>query len=270
MIAAFKERYGPWALVTGASSGIGAEFAVQLAQEGLNLILVARRKARLDRLAQQLEEKNHIQVRTVRADLSQPGFLADIVSASASIEVGLLVNNAGFGLAGNFLHHEMEREAALLDVNCRAPLILTHAFGRKMAERKRGGIIFVSSVSAYIATPMEATYAASKVYELFLAQSLRYELKKEGVDVLALCPGVTSTEFHEVAGVRAVGSMPVGPVVAAALKKLGKRSAVVTGWHNRVLVFFLRFAPRWTATVQAGRVLEGLVFKDGDGRQPVR
>ena len=270
MIATFKEQYGPWALVTGASSGIGAEFAVQLARAGLNLILVARRKPRIDHLAQQLEEKNKIRVRTVRADLSQRGFLSDIISASRSIEVGLLVNNAGFGLAGNFLDHEIEKEAALLDVNCRAPLILTHAFGRKMAERKRGGIIFVSSVSAYIATPLEATYAASKAYELFLAESLRYELKKEGVDVLALCPGVTSTEFHELAGVRAVASMPVAPVVAAALKKLGKKSSVITGWHNRALVAFLKFAPRWTATVQAGKVMEGLVFKDGDGRQLVR
>src|SRR5258705_2807193 len=99
MIATFKERYGPWALVTGASSGIGAEFAVQLAEAGLNLILAARRKPRLDRLAQQLEEKSKIQVRAVRADLSRPGFLADILAASRSVEVGLLVNNAGFGLA---------------------------------------------------------------------------------------------------------------------------------------------------------------------------
>jgi len=266
MIATFKERYGPWALVTGASSGIGAEFAVQLAEAGLNLILAARRKPRLDRLAQQLEEKNKIQVRAVRADLSRPGFLAEILAASRSVEVGLLVNNAGFGLAGNFLDHDMEKEAALLDVNCRAPLILTHEFGRKMAQRKRGGIIFVSSVSAYLATPFEATYAASKAYELFLAESLRYELKREGVDVLALCPGVTSTEFHEVAGMKAVAAMPVGPVVAAGLKKLGKKSSVVTGWHNRALVAFLKFAPRWTATVQAGRVMEGLVFKRGDGR----
>ena len=98
-----------------------------------------------------------------------------------------------------------------------------------------------------------------------MAQSLRVELRKHGVDVLALCPGVTSTEFHGLAGTRPVAAMPVEPVVAAAPETLGKRSAVVTGWHNRMLVFFLRFAPRWTATVQAGRVREGLVLKNGDG-----
>src|ERR1051325_7012702 len=95
----FKERYGPWALVTGASSGIGAEFARQLARAGLNLVLVARRKSRLDQLAQQIEEQNRVQVRTVRADLSRPDFAVDILSATASIDIGLLVNNAGFGLA---------------------------------------------------------------------------------------------------------------------------------------------------------------------------
>ena len=201
----FLERYGPWALVTGASAGIGAEFSRQLAAMGLNLILVARRRERIEELAGRLESTSKIQVRTIIADLSQPDFLSLILSRTESIDVGLLVNNAGFGIAGKFLEHEVEKELALLDVNCRAPLILTHAFGRQMTQRKRGGIIFVSSVSGYIATPYESSYAASKVYELFLAESLRYELGKEGVDVLALCPGSTDTEFHEIAGSRPVG-----------------------------------------------------------------
>ena len=257
----FKERYGPWALITGASSGIGAEFSSQLAELGLNLILLARRKQRLDDLAQQLEARNNIQVRTLRADLSQPDFMSDIRSATQSIEVGLLVNNAGFGLAGNFLAHPLERELALLDVNCRAPLLLTHEFGRKMIERGRGGIIFVSSVSGYIATPSEASYAASKAYELFLAESLWYELKKDGVDVLALCPGVTVSEFHDLAGIKPVAAMPANPVVALALKKLGKKPSVIAGWHNRLLVSLIKFVPRCITTAQAGRVMENLLLK---------
>jgi short-subunit dehydrogenase len=147
----FKERYGPWALVTGASSGIGAEFARQLAGIGLNLILVARRKQRLEDLARQLESTNKIAVQTIAADLSRADFLPLIASAIDSIEVGLLVNNAGFGLAGEFLDHEIEKELALLDVNCRVPLVLTHVIGRQMAQRKRGGVIFVSSVSGFVA-----------------------------------------------------------------------------------------------------------------------
>lgn len=257
----FKERYGPWALVTGASSGIGAEFSRQLARMGLNLILVARRKQRLEELAGQLEGKNKIQVRVAPADLSQPDFLQNILSATQSINVGLLINNAGFGLAGNFLDHELKKELALLDVNCRAPLILTHEFGKQMKERKRGGIVFVSSVSGYIATPLEASYAASKAHELFLAESLWYELKKDGVDVLALCPGVTITEFHDISGMKAVGAMAVEPVVELALKKLGKKPSVITGWHNRLLVASVKWVPRRIVTTLAGRITKNLASK---------
>src|SRR5215475_9891492 len=236
----FIERYGPWALVTGASAGIGAEFARQLSQMGLNLVLVARRRQRLEDLACDLESKNKVQVRIAGADLARPDFLPAIRSVTNSIEVGLLVNNAGFGLAGHFLEHELEEELNLLNVNCRAPLILTHEFGRQMAQRRKGGIIFVSSVSAYVATPFEASYAASKVYELFLAESLEYELKQSGVDMLALCPGSTQTAFHEIAGSRAVAPMTVQPVVELAIQKLGKKPVAIPGWHNRLLFFFIK------------------------------
>ncbi len=173
--------------------------------------------------------------------------------------MGLLVNNAVFGIAGKFLEHDVKKELALLDVNCRAPLVLTHAFGRQMAERKRGGIIYVSSVSGYITTPYESSYAASKVYELFLAESLRYELGKEGVDVLALYPGSTDTEFHEIAGSRPVAAMAVEPVVRLALKKLGKTSVAIQGWHNRLLVYLIKFTPRLMNTYFAGKVMGNLL-----------
>ena len=254
----FKERYGPWALVTGASAGIGEEFARQLAAIGFNLILVARRKHKLDDLARQLESANKVTVQTIAADLSRPDFLPSIASTIASIEVGLLVNNAGFGLAGEFLKHEIENELALLDVNCRAPLVLTHFLGRRMAQRRRGGIIFVSSVSGFIATPFAAHYASSKAYELFLAEALGFELKKHGVDVLALCPGSTDTEFHAVAGSRSVAAMPVAPVVELAIKTLGRKPVAIPGWHNRLLVYFLKFTPRRLHTLFAGRVMEKL------------
>jgi short-subunit dehydrogenase len=251
----FKEQYGPWALVTGASAGIGEEFARQLARMGLNLILIARRKQRIDELARQLRSTSKIQVKPIAADLSRPDFLPSLMSAIGSMEIGLLVNNAGFGLAGQFLDHELEKELALLDVNCRAALILTHVFGRPMAQRQRGGIIFVSSVSGFIATPFEAHYAASKAYDLFLAESLGYELKQHGVDVLALCPGSTATEFHVVAGSRPVAAMPVAPVVDLAIKTLGKRAVAIPGWHNRLLVYLLKFTPRRLHTFFAGRVM---------------
>jgi short-subunit dehydrogenase len=255
----FKERYGPWALITGASSGIGAEFARQLAAFGLNLILVARRKQKLDDLARQLEGAGKITVQTIAADLSRPDFLPLINSVTDSMEVGLLVNNAGFGLAGEFLDHDIEKELALLNVNCRAPLILTHAFGRRMAQRRRGAVIFVSSVVGFVATPFEAHYAASKAYELFLAEALGFELKKNGVDVLALCPGSTETEFHAVAGAPSVAAMPVAPVVATAISQLGKKPVAIPYWRNRLLVYMLKVTPRRLHTYFAGRVMRRVI-----------
>ena len=260
-MSAFKELYGPWALVTGASAGIGAEFAKQLSSHGLNLVLIARRRQKLEELARELQAKNRIQVRILALDLSQPDFLPPILASTNGLEIGLLVNNAGFGIAGGFLDHDLERELDLLAVNCRAPLILTHAFGREMAQRKRGAIIFVSSVSAFIATPFEATYAASKVYELYLSDALGYELRNKGVQVLALCPGSTDTEFHEIAGSPAVAAMPVEPVVRLALRNLGKKLVAIPGWHNRLLVYTLKLTPRRLQTFLAGRVMGNLVKK---------
>ena len=255
----FNERYGPWALITGASAGIGAEFARQLAASGLNLILVARRKPRLDELARQLESTHKVAVQTIAADLSHPDFISLILSAVGSLEIGLLVNNAGFGLAGNFLDHELEEELALLDVNCRAPLALTHVFGRQMAQRKRGGIIFVSSVSGFVATPFEAHYSASKAYELWLAEALGFELEKNGIDVLALCPGSTNTEFHTVAGSRPVAAMPVEPVVETAIRRLGEKAVAIPYWRNRLLVYLLKLTPRRLHTRVAGRVMRRVI-----------
>ncbi len=257
----FLQRFGPWALITGASAGIGAEFARQLAEQKFNLVLVARRKQRLDDLAQRLERGANVQTKVIAVDLTQPDFLHVILAETDSIEVGLLVNNAGFGLAGRFIEHEMERELDLLNVNCRAPLLLSHVFARQMAKRHRGGIIIVSSVSGYLATPYEATYSASKVYELFLAESLRYELRNDGVDVLALCPGSTDTEFHELAGSPAVAAMAVKPVVRAALRQLGKNSVTIPGWHNRMLVGLLKLTPRRLHTLFAGRVMGKLMAR---------
>jgi short-subunit dehydrogenase len=253
------QRFGPWALVTGASSGIGAEFARQLAQHKFNLVLVARRKQRLDALAEGLRRDSKIQTKVIAVDLARPDFLHLILAEADAIEIGLLVNNAGFGLTGRFIEHEMDRELDLLNVNCRAPMLLSHVFARQMAKRKRGGIIMVSSVSGYVSTPYEASYSASKVYELFLAEALRYELKNDGVEVLALCPGVTQTEFHELAGSPPVAAMAAGPVVRAALRKLGKKPVTVPGWHNRMLVGLLKITPRRLHTFFAGRTMQRLL-----------
>jgi len=260
----FLEKYGPWALVTGASSGIGAEFARQLAARGFHLVIVARRRQRLDEVAARLVREYGVRVEIVAVDLAAPDFMERIHLVTERIEVGLVVNNAGFGVAGHFLDNSLERELELLEVNCRAPLVLSHVFGRKMLERRRGGIVFVSSVVGFVGTPFMSHYSASKGYGLLLGEGLGFELQRFGVDVLVLCPGGTETEFQAVAGVRPISSMRVEPVVSQALAALGKKRTVIAGLRNRVLMSGARFAPRWLMTKLVGSVFEKLGRNRGE------
>lgn len=239
----FRQKYGPWALITGASSGIGAEFARQLAEKGLNPILVARRREKLEDLATELKIQYSIQVKIIPLDLSHSDFMTSLRPVTDSLEIGLLINNAGVEVAGKFLENNLGDELRILDINCRAPLILAHELGHKMTERKRGGIIFLSSMLAYQGTPFWTNYAGTKAYNLLLAEGLSYELKKEGVDVLAISPGFTNTEMLE--GVdfshMPIKPMPVKPVVASALKALGHESSVVPGQMNQVINFLGKY-----------------------------
>jgi short-subunit dehydrogenase len=185
----FVERFGPWALVTGASSGIGEALARRLAEVGMNLVLVARRADRLRKLADDLKGRYSVSTRVVPVDLSQDNFLSVIEQATADVSVGLLVNNAGIPTTGKFLDNDLGSELALLHVNSRAPLILTHHFGRSMRQRGRGEIIFVASTIAFAGVPAMSNYAGSKAQALVLAEGLAKELRNEGISVLALCPG---------------------------------------------------------------------------------
>ncbi len=233
----FKEKYGPWALITGASAGMGSEFARQLAGNGLNLILVARRKERLEALAEELTAEFKILVKVIPADLGQADFIEQILAETDSLDVGLLVNNAGYATTGEFLAQDIENEVGLLDVNCRAPLVLTHAFGRRMAQRGRGGIIFLSSIAAFIPMPRWSNYSSSKLFNLHFATGLHYELKEKGIDVLALCPGKTKSEFAQVAGIEDDTGAEASEVVALALKKLGRKVFTIPGFVDRLNAF---------------------------------
>ncbi len=256
---AFARKYGPWALITGASSGIGEALARKLAARGLSLVLAARRKDRLDALAAELGRAHGVEVRVVAVDLAQRDFLPAIEQATSGIEVGLLVNNAGFGHKGRFLDSDLDRQLEMLDVNCRASLVLAHAFGRKMAARHRGGIIFTSSTAAFQGTPFTSHYAATKGWGLQLAEGLACELRGEGIDVLALCPGPTDTEGPRRTGVDPakipVKMMTAEAVAAAALNALGKKAIVIPGLVNRLAYAAVRLTPRGFAAETAGRLI---------------
>lgn len=240
----FRSRYGSWALVTGASSGIGAEFARQLAARGLDVILCARRREPMERLAAQLTAEHGVNTHVVPIDLSRPDFLDVLRPELAQRQVGLLVSCAGFALTGPFLAHSEAAELALFDTNCRAPLRLLHLLVPPMASRQCGGIIVVSSITALLPVPFWTGYAASKAHGLAIAQGLAHELRGSGVDVLAVCPGSTATEFHTVAGCREDSSIPATVVVGAALSALGRRQLVLPGLQAKFLYALSRLLPR--------------------------
>lgn len=197
--AEFLSRYGPWAIVTGGSEGLGSEFAEQLARRGMNLVLAARRRGLLDDLARKLENRHRVLVRTIPLDLSDRASVGALTSSVKDLEIGLLVCSAASAPIGPFLELSPETHERLVDLNCFSPALLSHELGRRMAARGRGGIIFVSSMAGFQGGELVSHYAASKAYLRVLAEGLWIELGRRGVDVLACCPGIvrTSTFLRE-------------------------------------------------------------------------
>ena len=253
---------GGWALVTGASAGLGAEFARQLAARGMSLVLSARRAERLEALAAQLKEQHGVDVAVEPADLAAGGEPRRLwQAAAAGRRIDLLVNNAGFGAQGSFHEVPIERLVEMVRVNCTALMELAHAALLDMRPRGYGGIINVASIAAFQPVPGIATYAASKALVLSLSEALWAENRAAGIRVLALCPGRTPTEFQQVAGTGDPrGSWGVrGPeeVVAAALDALEKgRISVVPGLENRLSTLAGRLAPRALLTRVVAPIIE--------------
>jgi short-subunit dehydrogenase len=254
----FATRFGPWAVVTGASSGIGEAFARRLAARGLNLVLVARREDRLYRLAGELGTAHGVETRIVPLDLMADDFLPALAAATDDLDVGLLVNNAGVLRAGRFLDHDLTDELGQLSLNVRTPLVLAHHFGRRLRDRGRGGLIFLASTVAFAGVPGMSAYAASKAHALTFAEGLAREVAGAGVTVIALCPGPTSTDIWPTG---ATPTLPMSPEAVAeiALRKLGKRTTVVAGLLNRLITLSTRFAPRWMNSLIFGKVVGGML-----------
>jgi short-subunit dehydrogenase len=247
----------PVALITGASAGLGVDFARQLAARGRRLVLVARRKDRLDAIAAELGN-----ARTVEADLSVAGaadrLIADL--AANGEHVDLLVNNAGFGLTGSFAKLDAKRQREMIDLNCGALVELAHAVLPGMIERKQGSILNVASTAAFQPGPGMAVYFATKAFVLSFSEGLHEEVRKKGVMVSALCPGPTATEFGEVAGFRASSpssklAADSASVVQAGLKGLEQGKAVVIpGLMNKSTAQAHRFFPRSLVRKAAGLI----------------
>ncbi len=192
---------GKWAVVTGASAGIGKALAVELAAGGANLVLTARRRDRLEELARELTTKHGIRAEICAADLARSTGAEEIFAFTKGkgIEVELLVNNAGFGAYGEFARTELKRSLEMVHVNVAAVVHLTHLYLQPMIARRHGDILIVASIAAFQAVPYFAVYGATKGFDLFFAEAIAEETRKYGIRVCALCPGTTTSEFHEVA-----------------------------------------------------------------------
>ena len=249
---------GKWALITGASAGIGVALAEELAAGGTKLVLTARRKDRLEELARRLTATYKINTEVLPADLADPSAPEKIFAFSKEkkVEIDLLINNAGFGQYGEFPSVEKQRLLDMVQVNCSAVVHLTHLFLPQMIQRKRGDILILGSTASFQAVPYISTYAATKAFDLLFAEGLAEEMKPYGIRVCALCPGSTESEFHVVAGQdKFIRKAETAEKVAhTGLKALAAgKSYVISGLGNYLGAHGERLAPRRLVTkVAAG------------------
>lgn len=262
-----REWSGKWALVTGASAGIGKALAKELARGGANLVLTARRKDRLEALARELEAEYKIQAEVFVSDLAKTFSPEEIYgfTEEKGIEVRLLVNNAGFGQYGEFYSVKPHRLLEMVQVNCSAVVHLTRLYLPGMVARRSGDVLIVASTASFQAVPYISTYAATKAFDLYLAEGLAEEMKPYGVRVCALCPGTTASEFHNVAGhpASSKGREQSAEVVArTGLKALTSgKSYVISGLGNYLGAHGERLVPRRFVTRVAARMFRPTVTK---------
>ncbi|TFW22911.1 SDR family oxidoreductase [Massilia arenosa] len=247
-----RDLEGQWALITGASSGFGVDFAHLLAARGAHVVLAARSLEPMHALAAELERAHGVRTQVVGIDLARPGVGAELKARldAAGIAVDILVNNAGYGVYGDFLDHPLARTLDMIQLNVATLTELTHTFAAPMRERGRGKILLVASIGGYQATPTYAAYSATKAYVLLFGEALHEELKRHGVTVTVLSPGITATRFLQVSGQQAtlyqrLVMMQSRPVARIGLDALySGRASIVPGWLNALTAWSNRLMPR--------------------------
>lgn len=253
-----KNKYGDWALVTGATSGIGLELTKQLATAGFNIIINARNEASLIQLRNQLESMYKIKAVVVAADLSTEHGTEMLIDISKNYKVGLFIMCAGFGSSGLFLNSNIDDEINMLRLNCEAVLKLTYYFAKLFASHKKGGIVLMSSIVAYQGVPYAAHYAATKAYVQSLAEALAIELKPNGVDVLTVAPGPVKGNFETRANMKMSLGMEANQVAVPILKALGRKKDVWPGFLSKLLIGSLSTIPRWGKIKIMQTIMKGM------------
>ncbi|MDX6695858.1 MAG: uncharacterized protein QOF02_3461 [Blastocatellia bacterium] len=259
-------------LITGASSGIGEEFARQLAARDENVLLVARSEDKLKALCDELSRAHKVDAQYVAQDLMKDGAAEQLYAETErrGLSVETLINNAGFGAMGDFARLDLGRALQMIDLNIKALVALTYLYLAPMRERKSGAIINVASTAAFQGVPYMATYAATKAFVLSLSEALWEENRAHNIKVMALCPGVTDTNFFDAA--QAGQKMPVrvvqtpAQVVKTALRGLERgRSHIISGWSNYLMTEAERLAPRWIVERVVGKAMRPVFGKQGTG-----
>jgi len=248
-------------LITGASSGIGEAFARKLAARGHNLLLVARTEEKLVMLCNEVGRSHNIRAEYFAADLSRPATPRRLFEETGKreLEIDLLINNAGFGSMGDFAKLDLDRELNMMDLNIRSLVELTHRFLQPMRERKSGAVMNVASTAGFQPVPFMATYAATKAFVLSFSEALWEENRPFGIKVMALCPGVTETNFFAASSMQrppARTSQTPEEVVDVGLRALARgKSSVISGWANRLMMEAERGVPRKLVLRVAGAVM---------------
>jgi short-subunit dehydrogenase len=240
----FRSRYGPWALVTGSSDGIGKALATEVAARGVNVVLTARRRDDLETIAWDLAAAHRVKTLVVAADLAHADGVDELEQRTSHLDIGLIVLSAGFAISGPFADTPLTSELEMVCLNVTAVTRLAHSFARQMADKGRGGIMLFGSILGRQGVPWMSCYAATKAYVQILAEGLHHELKPQGIDVLSVEAGPVHTGFETRAGLK-YGSATTAQVVAeAAVGALGKRASVIPGVRAKFLMISLALLSR--------------------------
>ncbi len=252
------KRFGPWAVVTGASSGIGREMALRLAELGLHVVVAARDDKRLREVAAAIGSRGS-RARVIAMDLSEPGSAGRLAAQVEDLDVGLLVHSAGYGRGGELLESDLPVESAMVDLNCRATLELSYLFGRRFAGRRRGALVLLSSIVAFQGVPRAANYAATKAYVQSLGEALAAELGGRGVQVLTATPGPVESGFAARAGMTIADADTAERVSQGIVQALLRgRTRVTPGRKGKLLVYSLLTAPRRLRTRIMAGIMRGM------------
>jgi len=248
------QAYGPWALVTGGSEGIGKEIAFELARNGINCVIVARRKDRLEKVSYEIQVLG-VQCRVLVADLSKAEDRKSVLDATANLDIGIFIAAAGFGSHGLFLDSSLDQDIKMVEVNCIAVTDLTYQFAHRFVGRGSGAIMLFSSIVAFQGVPRSAVYAATKAFNQSLAEALKLEFKPKGIQVLSIAPAMVESGFAHEAGMKMGMAAKADGVARIAVRKIGRSGTFRPGFLANLLGLTLKLVPRWASARIMGGVM---------------